>query len=325
MERSIELRGLLLGLYDAWTRGEQGIFTELFSTDDNVLAIGSDPAEWWPGGRNAAAIFEHQIEEMGRMKLEATNLQAFCSGDVGWIADEPLIHLESGLSFQGRLTIVFERQNGAWKMVQWHFSIGQTNQDAIGMELTTSVEALAEWARLERPDLERATASDGTVTIMFTDIEGSTALNEQLGDAQWADVVKSHDGFMRSVVSSYDGTTVQRMGDGFMLAFPSARKGIDCAIAIQQGMKQDANGFRVRIGAHTGEPIRESGEFYGRDVAYAARVSAAADGGEILVSDLVARLCAGTSFRFHGPRTFEFKGFEGPQPVFAVDWSERGR
>lgn len=113
-------------------------------------------------------------------------------------------------------------------------------------------------------------------------------------------------------------------GDGFRLAFGSARRAVECAIALQRGLTEidipDAP-IRVRIGVHTGEPVREADDFHGRDVAYAARVGSAAVGGEILVSSLVKSLIepSGT-FEFEGPRELELKGFEGAQSVFAVKW-----
>ena len=77
----------------------------------------------------------------------------------------------------------------------------------------------------------------------------------------------------------------------------------------------------VRMGLHTGEPIRHSDDFYGRDVAYTARLGAAARGGEILVSSLVKSLVEPSgSFAFDGPRELQLKGFEGPQPTFNVVW-----
>jgi class 3 adenylate cyclase len=310
----------MLGLYHDWSAGDVR-FSEIFAPDDEVLAIGSDAEEWWDGGRNAAAIFDRQTTQFGRFAIESGSLRAYAHGDVGWAGDKITIRFfDNDVVVQMRLTAVFERRDREWLVVQWHASMAQANEETLGFDLDTSIDAVAEWAEQERPDLTSASTIDGTVTILFTDIEGSTALNESLGDQRWSELVKEHDRYMRELVAAHDGTTVQRMGDGFMLAFPSARKGLGCAIAVQQGLADDER-IRVRIGAHTGEPIREAGEFYGRDVAYAARVGAAANGGEILVSDLVARLCAGGSYVFDGPRALEFKGFEGEQSVFAVDWA----
>ena len=116
---------------------------------------------------------------------------------------------------------------------------------------------------------------------------------------------------------------MKSQGDGFMLAFPSARRGVECAIAVQRQVVELEGPIRVRMGLHTGEPVRQADDFYGRDVAYAARIGAVATGGEILVSTLVKSLVEPSgSFTFEGPREHELKGFDGPQPIWAVLWSD---
>jgi class 3 adenylate cyclase len=276
-----------------------------------------------------------QFTEVGAVRIQrpegmqdlehvaSRDLQAFVNGDAGWAADRVVFHLSNGYQVRFRLTAVFERVAGEWRIVHWHASVPSTNEDVLGFELTTSIDVLAEAIEREKPDLSPSVSIEGTVTILFTDIEGSTALNEQLGDERWSRVLKMHDRSVRETVAAHGGTTVERIGDGCMLAFPSARRAIECAIALQRGSDELADDirFRIRIGAHTGEPIREAGVFYGRDVAYAARVGALAVGGEILVSSLVKELCAGGSFTFAQPREVELKGFDGIQLVYPVDRS----
>lgn len=106
-----------------------------------------------------------------------------------------------------------------------------------------------------------------------------------------------------------------------MLAFPSARKGVECAMAVQRQVGELDGPIRVRMGLHTGEPVRHADDFYGRDVAYAARIGAAAIGGEILISGLVKSLVEPSgAFIFDGPRDLELKGFDGMQSIWAVRW-----
>ena len=87
---------------------------------------------------------------------------------------------------------------------------------------------------VERPNLQRHSAPDGTVTVMFTDIEGSTAMTERLGDVQAQGVLRTHNAIIREQVGAHQGFEVKSQGDGFMLAFSSARTALECAIAIQQ-------------------------------------------------------------------------------------------
>jgi class 3 adenylate cyclase len=175
-----------------------------------------------------------------------------------------------------------------------------------------------------RPDLSRAVSSDGSVTVLFTDIEGSTQLTESLGDADWLDVLRAHNALVRDQVAAHSGIEVKSQGDGFMLAFASADDALDCAIGIQRALAatpSDGHGLRVRIGLHTGEPIREEDDFFGKDVVLAARIAAEARGGEILVSRLVRELTEGSGrFSFTDPTDVELKGLSGMHPLSAVRW-----
>ncbi|HEX2180440.1 MAG TPA: protein kinase [Actinomycetota bacterium] len=169
---------------------------------------------------------------------------------------------------------------------------------------------------------------DGTVTILFTDIEGSTELNEDLGDQQWLDLLAAHDRIVRQEVARAGGTVVKSRGDGFMLAFPSARQALAAAIACQRSLaRHNARSpgsppIRVRIGVHTGEVVKQSGDFFGRHVNYASRIADKARGGEILVSELTKALVQGSpEFRFDPAVPVELKGFSGSHPTFRLRWS----
>jgi class 3 adenylate cyclase len=178
--------------------------------------------------------------------------------------------------------------------------------------------------RRSRPDLSRAVSPDGTVTVLFTDIEGSTQLTEALGDAEWIRVLRGHNAIVRDQVAAHSGIEVKSQGDGFMLAFASAEDALSCAIEIQRALVQaplDGHRLRVRIGLHTGEPNREEDDFYGKSVILAARIAAEARGGEILVSRLVRELTERSArFTFTDPTDVELKGLSGMHPLSAVRW-----
>jgi class 3 adenylate cyclase len=184
------------------------------------------------------------------------------------------------------------------------------------------------WVEAEQPDLRRASAPDGTVTILFSDIEGSTALNERLGDERWLQVLSAHNALVRSEVRKQGGYEVKSQGDGFMIAFPSALKAVQAAIGIQRsldeyGESKDSERLRVRIGLHTGEAIHREGDFFGKSVSLAARVAGQARGGEILTSALVKELTdpAG-SIEFEQPRHTELAGLGGSYRLFPVRWQD---
>jgi eukaryotic-like serine/threonine-protein kinase len=150
------------------------------------------------------------------------------------------------------------------------------------------IDRVLSWVEDEQPDLAGAAAPDGTVTILFTDIENSTALNERLGDRRWLEVLRAHNSVVRHCIGGHGGYEVKSQGDGFMIAYPSARRGLECAVDMQHNLARLADAdpgerLRVRIGLHTGEAIREGDDFYGRSVTLAARLGDKAEGGEILV------------------------------------------
>ena len=190
---------------------------------------------------------------------------------------------------------------------------------------------IASWrrSRAKPPDLSGLAATDGTITLVFTDIEGSTALNGSFGDEAWIRVLRAHNAIVERQTKAHAGTVVQRVGDGYMLVFPAARRALRAALAIEAeiGATFDDPGspIRVRVGVHTGEVIRDANEFFGQAVNYAARVAAAGVGGEILASNLVHELVsADRTFAFGPPREVEMKGIDGRQIVFPLDRAGSG-
>jgi class 3 adenylate cyclase len=195
-----------------------------------------------------------------------------------------------------------------------------------GIDVRTSIDDIATSVELDRPDLRPATAPDGTVTILFSDIEDSTALTERLGDRRWHELLSQHNEIVREQLARHSGFEVKNQGDGFMLAFPSARQGVMCATRIQMGLaahreRHPDQPIRVRIGLHTGEAIKDHDDFFGKNVILAARIGAQANGDEILVSSLLKQLVESTGeVSFDDGRKVELKGLSGPYEVFAVLW-----
>ncbi len=192
-------------------------------------------------------------------------------------------------------------------------------------EMGTSIEAVAAAVYVEQPDLRPHAAPDGTVTLLFSDIEGSTPMNERLGDQRWMEVLREHNGLIREEVRSNQGFEVKTEGDGFMIAFQSARQALQCAIAIQRAFAKRNDDtdepVRVRMGLHTGEPVKEADDFYGNHVNLAARIASQASGGEILVSALLRELTESAGdISFGEERDVELKGLSGTQRVFSVEW-----
>jgi class 3 adenylate cyclase len=193
-------------------------------------------------------------------------------------------------------------------------------------DVRSSIDAVAMVVEEERPDLRGHTAPDGTVTILFSDIERSTELNERLGDHRFLELLREHNEIVRDQVRVHRGFEVKSQGDGFMIAFASPSDAVEGAIAIQRalGMRIEAGAeepIRVRMGLHTGEAIRERDDFFGRNVVLAARIAAQARGGEILVSAPLKELAEGSAaVSFGDPRELGLKGLSGRHTVHPVEW-----
>jgi class 3 adenylate cyclase len=191
----------------------------------------------------------------------------------------------------------------------------------------TSVHEMASAVASERPSLRAAAAPDGTVTILFSDIEASTELNDRLGDLRWVELLRVHHEVVREQIGAHGGFEVKVQGDGFMMAFPSARRALECAVAIQKAIGERLGDhpdgpIRVRIGLHTGEAIRDELDFYGKNVVVAARIADQARGGEILASSVVKQLTESAGdIRFEQEREVELEGLVGRQLVYRVDRS----
>src|SRR5438309_9156775 len=145
----------------------------------------------------------------------------------------------------------------------------------------------------------------GTVTFLFTDIEGSTKLLRDLGEG-YASVWKQHQLIIREALAAAGGAEVGTEGDSFFAAFSSAPGAVRAAVAVQRGLAAHAwppgGSVRVRMGLHTGEGVLSGSDYVGMDVHRAARIASAAHGGQLIVSDatrvLIAHsLPAGTSLR----------------------------
>jgi class 3 adenylate cyclase len=199
-------------------------------------------------------------------------------------------------------------------------------------EYTQSDRAMAEFLAEDRRPAGRrsskAIGPSGPVTVLFTDVEGSTSLTHRLGDARAREALRTHEHIVRDALRSCGGSEIKTMGDGFMASFSSATRALECAIAVQRAMAEHnetaLEPILVRIGLNAGEPIAEEKDLFGTAVNLAARVAAKAAGGEILVSDVVRQLVAGKGFLFSDRGDVALRGFEDPVRLYEVRWQDSG-
>jgi ketosteroid isomerase-like protein len=137
VRESPELIALVERMYAAQAAGDVEWLSTLLSASDDALTIGTDAAEWWEGAQ-IRERWRAQVEAFeGAARMTATRLRAFEDGDVGWVADEPQVVLPDGTTLTMRSTAVFHREDGEWRLVQGHSSLGVPNADSFGRDLPT--------------------------------------------------------------------------------------------------------------------------------------------------------------------------------------------
>lgn len=158
----------------------------------------------------------------------------------------------------------------------------------------------------------------GLVTVVCTDLVGSTRLSDQLGDQRWRAVLTEHNALVRDLLATHAGTEVKTSGDGFLCTFTSARRAVGFAADLQEALAGRRFGglsepLQARIGVHAGEVERDGHDVVGRNVALAARLCDAAAPGEVLVSGVVADLADSASdLHFGEDRTLALAGIDRP-------------
>ena len=162
----------------------------------------------------------------------------------------------------------------------------------------------------------------GTVTFLFSDIEGSTALLKQVGDDRYARLLADHRQILRDAFGAREGQEIDTQGDAFFYSFPRARDAVAAAVEAQRGLASyqwpDGVTVRVRIGLHTGEPAMGEEGYTGLDVVRAARIAAVGRGGQVLLSETTRALVGsdlpdGVSARAIGAQ--RLKDIDRPEPL----------
>jgi class 3 adenylate cyclase len=163
----------------------------------------------------------------------------------------------------------------------------------------------------EQTEIDRVLA-----TVLFTDIVGSTEKAVELGDREWHDLVERHHGLVRSQLARFRGREIDTAGDGFFATFDGPARAIQCACAIASSVRD--LGIEIRAGLHTGEVELAEERPRGIAVHIGARVSARAEPGEVLVSNTVKDLVAGSGIDFDERGAAELKGVPGEWRLYAV-------
>jgi class 3 adenylate cyclase len=163
----------------------------------------------------------------------------------------------------------------------------------------------------QRDQAERALA-----TVLFTDIVGSTERARELGDRRWSELLDTHDRLARELVDRFEGRLIKSTGDGILATFDRPGRAIRCATALRDRLR--GTGIQIRAGVHTGEVQFRDADVGGIAVHIAARVMAAADTGEVLVSRTVHDLVTGSDYMLEDRGAHALRGMTGEWQLFAV-------
>jgi class 3 adenylate cyclase len=183
-------------------------------------------------------------------------------------------------------------------------------------------QSLIEWNKPSKRE-----ESTGPVTVFFTDIAGSTAMTQSLGDAVAQQVVRAHNRIVREALTEFSGKEIKHTGDGIMASFSTTSNGVQGSMKIQvETVKHNANNpdlpLHIKIGLNAGEPISEDNDLFGSTVQMAARIVDKAKADEIFVSEIVRGICAGKEIKFKNRGPFAMKGFDDDPILYEVLWRE---
>lgn len=162
----------------------------------------------------------------------------------------------------------------------------------------------------------RPEADSVVCTIMFTDIVGSTQMASELGDRKWSELLGAHNTEVRDLLAMHRGTEIKSTGDGFHATFDGPARAIRCARQLHESL--ESMGLQVRIGLHTGECVVERDNIEGIAVHIAARVAGLADAGEVIVSQTVKDLVAGSGIEFREHGEHGLRGIEGSWRLYSA-------
>jgi class 3 adenylate cyclase len=273
---------------------------------------------------------ERDSSEPDAVSIGMDNLRATVFGDAAFAYTDVMINATFGerhQTFPVRMTFGLVRTEEGWRVAQSHTSVpekGLPEGRSFPVQLTktlsellTSIDSDTGSAALEAMGL-------GTTTIVFTDIVDSTSLSQSMGDREWSSLIKRHFDTVEGIVESMGGSVVKTLGDGGMFAFGSGTSALITSMKTQQAMASlEERPLMVRIGVHTGDVVRDRDDYIGLTVSKAARVAAAAQGGQVLVSSTTADIVNSSEIEFGEPLAVELKGIEGVHTLLPLNWATK--
>lgn len=276
------------------------------------------------GSRDLARIhFEEAIEANERMQARpwlAQTLFDYASSLVSWDAEE---HRKQALSLSRR-ALDLAHACEMKPLIEKIMALKVELQGFASGDIRTSIDVVAAAVQRDAPPLH-PDARAGMVTMLFSDIEGSTAINEAVGDVRWLEILHEHNRLFRAEIEAHHGHVVRLQGDGFLVTFIDPWDAVGCATAVQRAFDDlrradPAFPVRLRIGIHSGPVVADEGDLYGTNVNLAARVADEARGGEVVVSERTHDLVRHSGVIFTDTREVRLKGLSGSHKLATVRW-----
>ncbi len=313
----------LIAVVRRWNKAVQdrdrAVLENMLSTSEHLRYQGSADEESWSGQVFRQGFVDH-TKEIPDYAWQEHSLEAFECGNAGWAhCEATMTFATNGKAALHRFTFVLHLENGVWKIMQMHVSNPTSNMEKIGIE-HEALNALIEAARREFTQEQ----SEGTASVMFTDIAGSSEITRRLGDQEWIKIISDHFDLAEKVIHAHQGRLVKSLGDGTMSIFPSVHDAVQAAVNFQRENRSATvdTALGLRIGIHTGDVIHKDEDFFGSVVNKAARVTNVSGPYEIHVTEVTRLLVGNTAgLKFSAPKPVQLKGFGGHQTVYLLDWT----
>jgi adenylate cyclase len=283
-------------------------------------------------GSEAVELLTVSATHSRSYRYDIRHLEAFEAGSIGWAAADTIVEFEPSHANEVqlksdpiplRMTAIFTLDQGSWLITFWHASVpARDDPEVVGAELSEAVTAMIR-SLADESEISELTSKlqTNTVSLVFTDIVDSTVLTQRAGDVAWSDIVTKHLDEVKRIASHSGGVVVKTTGDGAMLAFGSARSAVRAAAALRDAEDEVGDGepLHLRIGVHTGEAVKAEADYFGKTVNEAARIMAAAQPDQTLVSEVTRSLVGDLEgVEFDNPITVELKGIPGVKQVHPI-------
>lgn len=316
--RSHELEQIVRRWLHAIFNQQPKTAVNLFSDTDALSYIGTDEKEYW-AGENLRRGYGGHMGEADPSVMKSSEIEAWECNGFGWSRSRLEVHFENAKNpVLLRQTMIFSMEDGIWKIVHVHNSNPVNNVEVFGYSHKAYDDFLE---KVGKEDLKLE--ASGSATVMFTDIVGSSALAEAIGDTRWAEIISDHLSLVEELLEQYGGRLVKTMGDGTMSIFTSAGRALKAASELQKAIDatEGEPKLTMRVGINTGDIVEAGDDFLGTVVNKAARIASVADPSEIRVSDATRAMVGGAKdYKFGSPVAVALKGLDGEHLLYRLDW-----